>query len=417
MSLLDRAQLDGPCNGHAEATWISFSAAERHHLVRGRRGRCPRGRRKRCPSGRTSRSTIAASSARNSGSLGRMSATRPSRSRAHPPDVCARGRHGTSCGRSGTAARSTSSISRSTPVKSGSSGVPSRFDSTVRLNAIAGGSSCGSSADGSRRTSQSSARWIAASPPSRSDVLRHRPPGDVEPGLVQARRAGSPHRYSPCRACRAPRRAGRRAPLRRCGSSHSRRARTTLRRPTDRPSPRAAPRAAPRRARRNGRRTESIADGSTSSQSPRSATIACTASAASRFRVQLGATTAMRMQAASRGGWASAAWLAPAERCRRADPIPLAAPESRQRSPARAACNRRHGCFDDAQAGRTRTAPDARRWICRSEHPPHELRRLRLHLIMMWRTLASSLSAMRPRHDKLLRRWPCPSPRWIASDT
>src|SRR2546423_632609 len=33
----------------------------------------------------------------------------------------------------------------------------------------------------------------------------------------------------------------------------------------------------------------------TSSQSPRSSTIACTASAASRFNVQLGATTAMRI--------------------------------------------------------------------------------------------------------------------------
>ena len=84
-------------------------------------------------------STIDTSSRPKSGSFGRISPTRPSRSRRSPPDVLATGGH--------MEHRAVDPIemlarrprcSRSTPVKSGSSGVPSRFESTVRLNAIDG---------------------------------------------------------------------------------------------------------------------------------------------------------------------------------------------------------------------------------------------------------------------------------------
>ena len=147
-------------------------------------------------------------------------------------------------------------------MKSGSSGVPSKFDSTVRLNAMAGPSSAGSSAAGSRRTIQSSARLTAASPP----LAQRRPaasaPCDLQAGLVEP--GVQKPRVAVADVDLGPRRVGQvaPAPLRRCGSTHSRRARTRPRRPPDRPSLRAAPRAAPRPGRRNGHRTGSIADGS-----------------------------------------------------------------------------------------------------------------------------------------------------------
>ena len=67
-------------------------------------------------------------------------------------------------------------------------------------------------------------------------VLRHRPPCCLQPGLVEARRAGIRHRYNQCRAWSAPPPANRPARLRQCGWSHSRRARTRPRRSPDRPS-------------------------------------------------------------------------------------------------------------------------------------------------------------------------------------
>ena len=97
---------------------------------------------------------------------------------------------------------------------------------------------------------------------------------DLKPGLVECGQQEAGIRIAEIGLGTAPPAECREPPPRRCGWSHSRRARTRPRRRCRRPSPRAAPPAGPHRVRRNGRRTGSIAGGSASSASPRAAAMA-----------------------------------------------------------------------------------------------------------------------------------------------
>ena len=149
-----------------------------------RRGRCPPGRRKRMPERAHHCSTIAASSPPKSGSFGRMSATRPRR---------IRGPSGRRAGRE-VEHRPIDPVEMLADVLDQQidagevrlERVPSRFDRTVRLKAMAGPSSAGSSAAAVTPHEPIERAATAAVAAARTGVLRHRPPGGLETGLMQA---------------------------------------------------------------------------------------------------------------------------------------------------------------------------------------------------------------------------------------
>ena len=187
---------------------------------------------------------------------------RPARAEAAQPfGRWATRSHGTSSGRSGRDARP--DPRRADRRRKNRARAASRSGSTrtVRLNAIAGGCRSGSSAEGSRRTSQSRAAVDGLFAALAHRILRHRSPGDVETRLVEAclqeARVGVAE-VKLAAGCVGQVREQR---LRQSDWTRSRRARTRPHPPTDRPSLRALPPSARHRGRRNGRRRGSIAGG------------------------------------------------------------------------------------------------------------------------------------------------------------